>query len=94
MPFNIGRGLAFVTAGKGTQLGRWHGQGASFKQQVFKTHQRLTYQRVHTLVEGAGVADLVDHTHLQMIVQILADTRQGMHKFHAVLLQQIRRANA
>ena len=78
MPLDVGRGLIRITFREGAQLRWWHGERALAQQEVLKTHGSEAKDRIDPLVQGHRIVDLVDSTHLQMVLQVLADTGQSM----------------
>ncbi len=83
MPLDVGSGLVGIAFREGAQLRWWHGERPFTQQEVLKTHGSEAKDRIDPLVQGHRIVDLVDSTHLQMVLQVLADTGELMQWFDA-----------
>ena len=86
MPLNVGRWLGRITFGKGAQLGRRHGQRAGLFQKVLQPHHRHAPRCARSLIQGNRVIHLIDGADLQMVLQVLANTIQGVFYGNVVSL--------
>ena len=86
VPFDVGAGLMFVTAGESAELRGRHRQRAGAHREVFEPHQRLTDKAAGSLVQRDRVFHLVDGAHLEMILQVLTHARQIVLYVDAMLL--------
>ena len=64
---------AGIGFGKGTQLTGRHGQRSGFEQNIFHTHSDAAQQVVGAEVQGSGVGNPVNQSHLQMVLQIFTN---------------------
>ena len=76
MVLEVGRLQTGVGLGEGAELAGRHRHRAAALQQIFEGDAGLAAKGRGDLVERAGVRDLLDESHLQVILQILADTGQ------------------
>ncbi|MNZ72140.1 hypothetical protein D3C78_905100 [compost metagenome] len=74
MVLQVGSGLLRVRTHERAQLARRHGQRATAVIEVAQAHAHLAPQAVGHLVQGTGIADLVDQAQLQVILQVAANT--------------------
>ena len=80
VPLDVGRGLRRIALGEGAELRGRHGERPGLEQQVLQSHRRLAEQELARWFSVTTLLHLVDHAHLQMVVQVLADARQVVHR--------------
>ena len=94
MKLDIGALLMRIRAREGTELRRRHGQRPAPAHRIIDRHTRTVEQRLVGLVQCGDAKYLVDHTQLQMILQILANPFFVEHRRNAVFREMRGRPNA
>ncbi|MNE31453.1 hypothetical protein D3C80_1250220 [compost metagenome] len=90
----VGGGVLGAGAHERAQLAGGHGQWAAAVVQVTQAHAHLAPQAVGHLVQGAGVADLVDQAQLQVVLKVATHARHIVAYTNAQAFQQLARTDA
>lgn len=94
MILQVGGGLVRARAHERAQLARRHRQWAAAVIKVAQAHAHLAPEAIGHLVQGAGIADLVDQAQLQVVLKVAPHARHIVAYTNAQAFQQLARADA
>src|ERR1700722_4883855 len=93
MEFDVGGGVIGRGLGEQAKLRRRHGQGPAPAKAIVEPHLAALEERWVVDIERARAGDAKNGSQLQMVLQIFADSRQGVDDRRADRLEAIRVAH-